>query len=327
MIDLQAPGGMAVPQDDSGERSVNVIVPTFNRSHLVGRAIGSVLKQSYRPTKIIVIDDCSSDDTEEVIAAYSGTIPLTYARLERNGGGGAARNAGIAKANSDYVAFLDADDEWHHDHLLVLMKAAAHQSGHFAVAGSALRIGKTPRVLPGREFPQRGNVVEKLHFVLSAALAFQTSTLLMPQETARRFMFDPHLRRHQDWDLIFRMIESNVAMVLLADATTKYYTSDMGNISSTRSELPSLRFLAKHKDNMSAKSKARFVTLQIMRRRHKGFRMIVHLLYTMMLGGMGPKELVYYAREALLRDDFSRSALDTKGKNEVGKATAHQSSG
>jgi glycosyltransferase involved in cell wall biosynthesis len=309
-----------------GGHSVSAIVPTFNRSQLLARAIRSILGQTYRPIEIIVIDDYSSDDTQGAIAAYSGDIPLVYIRLERNSGGAVARNAGIIQAAGEYVAFLDSDDEWKHDHLLALMREALRHSGDFAVASSALRIGKTPRVLPGREYPQRRSITEKLHFVLSAALAFQTSTLLMPRQTARRFMFDPQLRRHQDWDLVFRMIESDIAMVLLSEATIKYHTPDVEkvrNVSTSRSELPSLRFLAKHKARMSAKTEARFVTLQIMRRRHIGFRMIGYLLHATMVGGMNIKELVYYARESMLAELAGKKRIE----DAVSETTSQQSRG
>jgi glycosyltransferase involved in cell wall biosynthesis len=303
MTGSNVPAGNAAVPDVIGPHSISVIVPTYNRSLLVVRAIRSILAQAYRPAEIIVIDDCSSDDTQGVIAAYAGDVPLVSVRLAKNGGGAVARNAGIVRAKGDYIAFLDSDDEWQPDHLRVLMRAAVRQLGDFVIAGSALRIGKKPRVLPGRDYPERRSVAVKLQFVLSAALAFQTSTLLMPRETALRFMFDPHLRRHQDWDLVFRMIKSGVAIVLLSDATTRYYTPQVenaANVGISRSLLPSVRFLAKHKASMSAKTKARFVALQIMRRRGMGIGIVRYLLYAMMLGGMSVREFVYYTREALL---------------------------
>ncbi len=304
MTQLLVPAAVLPAEDYIVRKSVSAIVPTYNRSQLLTRAIHSISEQTYQPAEIVVVDDCSSDDTQSVIAAYAGEIPLVYIRLERNAGGGAARNAGIMKAKGEYVAFLDSDDEWQPDHLRILVGEAAFRSGDFAVAGSALRIGKNPKVLPGQQYPRLRSVPEKLHFVLSGALAFQTSTLLMPRETARRFMFDPHLRRHQDWDLIFRMIENDVPMVLLPEGTIKYYRPDTANsnVGISVSVLPSLRFLAKHKASMSAKTRARFITLQIMRRRGLGIGVVKYLTQTMILRGMGPKEFLYYAREAFLAE-------------------------
>lgn len=319
--------GMRAGQLDAGGApdSVSVIIPTYNRADLIARAIESVLNQSYKPSEIVVIDDCSSDDTQATINAYSGKIPLAYIRMRENCGGAVARNAGIARASGAYIAFLDSDDEWQPNHLRKLINVAAGRSDDFVVAGSALRIGKRPKVLPGREFPQRYGIADRLDFVLSAPLAFQTSTLLMPRETARRYMFDPHLRRHQDWDLIFRMIENNVAMTLLPDATIKYYaplTEVAGNVGISRSVFPSLRFFVKHRASMSKKTKARFVALQIMRRRQRGIGTIKYLLRALVVGGLRPTEFVYYVREALTRHfaaSVSTSVAVNAGASEAGK--------
>ena len=283
--------------------SISVVVPTFNRANLIGRAILSVTNQCYPAAEIIVVDDCSSDDTRAAIAAYSGAIPINYIRLERNSGGGVARNTGVLNAKGRYIAFLDSDDEWEIGHLSALMNVAAGQSGSFVVASSALRINKRPLVLPGKEYPEKASIGEKLHFVLSCALAFQTSTLLMPKETAQTHMFDPLLRRHQDWDLIFTMIEQNVPLILLPKATVRYYAPDQSDTTSvgiSRSIRPSLRFFLKHKGNMSAKTQARFIALQIHRRRGLGLGLIVNHFYALLVHGISLKEFIYYARESLV---------------------------
>jgi glycosyltransferase involved in cell wall biosynthesis len=288
------------PKTVFGEPSISVVIPTFNRSHLLDRAIESVLNQTHAAAEIIVVDDASSDDTSARMAEYAGAIPLLYIRLERNGGGGAARNAGIRRATGQYVAFLDSDDSWDPDHLRRLSEAAATKAGHFVVASSATVRGRKHRRLPGTEYPQDRSMAEKLHFVTTAELAFQTSTLLMPRKTAAEFLFDPRLRRYQDWDLVFRLIESNVTLTLLPTATMVYHPAKAGNISSTRSNLPSLRFIAKHRSAMNRKTMARFVALQVMRRRGSRIRLARHLLLALLLGGVTPRESIAYLREAWL---------------------------
>jgi hypothetical protein len=89
--------------------SVSVVIPTFNRAHLVRRAVDSALAQITPGDEIIVVDDGSTDDTAMALAPYRGRI--VYLRTP-NGGGGAARNVGIKHATRDLVAFLDSDDEW-----------------------------------------------------------------------------------------------------------------------------------------------------------------------------------------------------------------------
>lgn len=93
---------------------VSVIIPTCNRKHLIGRALDSVLNQTYSCREIIVVDDGSTDGTGSYISERSraAEIEIKYCFLE-NSGPAAARNLGIRHAESEFVAFLDSDDHWH----------------------------------------------------------------------------------------------------------------------------------------------------------------------------------------------------------------------
>jgi glycosyltransferase involved in cell wall biosynthesis len=92
------------------EPSVSVIIPTFNRAHLIGRALQSVLQQTGPGDEIIVIDDGSTDDTEVVVRKMAGDR-VRYIWIA-NSGAGAARNRGVQEAKGELLAFLDSDDEW-----------------------------------------------------------------------------------------------------------------------------------------------------------------------------------------------------------------------
>ena len=90
---------------------VSVVIPTHDRAHLVGRAIRSVLAQTFQDFEIIVVDDCSVDNTKEVVQSLADSR-IRYLRHEINRGGSAARNTGIGAARGEWIAFLDSDDEW-----------------------------------------------------------------------------------------------------------------------------------------------------------------------------------------------------------------------
>jgi GT2 family glycosyltransferase len=88
---------------------VSVIIPTYNRADLLGRAIKSALEQTITPAEVIVVDDGSTDNTAAVVQAFGNRV--RYMRVP-NGGVSRARNAGIAAATGDWVALLDSDDIW-----------------------------------------------------------------------------------------------------------------------------------------------------------------------------------------------------------------------
>jgi len=88
---------------------VSLIIPTYNRAGLIGRAIDSAIKQLIPGDEIIVVDDGSTDNTEQVLSAFRDKI--RYFKIP-NSGVGAARNFGIRNSGNPLVAFLDSDDEW-----------------------------------------------------------------------------------------------------------------------------------------------------------------------------------------------------------------------
>ena len=95
---------------------VSVIIPTYNASQTIERTIKSVEAQSYKPIEIIVVDDCSDDDTIVKLRAFGSHIQLY--QLQHNKGVAHARNKGLDKASGRYVAFLDADDTWLPDKII-----------------------------------------------------------------------------------------------------------------------------------------------------------------------------------------------------------------
>ena len=90
---------------------VSIVIPTFNRAHLVARAIESVLKQSYKNFELIVVDDGSTDDTPIHLKSLIESGSIQFHQKE-NAGVASARNFGVSKTRGQWLAFLDSDDEW-----------------------------------------------------------------------------------------------------------------------------------------------------------------------------------------------------------------------
>lgn len=109
-------------------KSVTVVVPTYNRAHYIGEAINSILAQDIVDCEleIIIVDDGSQDNTEEVVRNYGDRV--RYIRQE-NQGAGVARNRGIDEARGEWIAFLDSDDRWLPYKLSLQFKVLEHFPG------------------------------------------------------------------------------------------------------------------------------------------------------------------------------------------------------
>jgi glycosyltransferase involved in cell wall biosynthesis len=167
---------------------VSVIIPTYDRATCVSRAIDSVLSQTYRDFEIIVVDDGSSDNTQEVVTAYGAPVRYVF---QQNQGPGAARNQGIRVAAGAYLAFLDSDDVWMP---AFLEKTVSALEGHpeAGVVTTGIYLGPEEQKVPGHmdgietgvwELPAELSK-DRMHQVLSG---FCPAALLVRAEVVREY--------------------------------------------------------------------------------------------------------------------------------------------
>lgn len=125
---------------------VSVIVPTYNRANLLPQALASVLRQTHKEYELIVVDDGSTDNTQEIVASFAPQLsrPIRYIH-QVNRGEPAARNRGLAVARGTYVAFLDSDDHWTPGYLASCVSAlsAVPEAGAAFMDHGISRDGKT----------------------------------------------------------------------------------------------------------------------------------------------------------------------------------------
>jgi glycosyltransferase involved in cell wall biosynthesis len=119
--------------------NVSVIIPTFNRAHLIEESVLSVLAQTSKPKEVIVVDDGSSDKTWNVLKNLGFSISESQKKFlryiyKKNGGVSSARNVGIELSSSEYIALLDSDDQWKPTKLEVQFSSLKKESFSFRVS-------------------------------------------------------------------------------------------------------------------------------------------------------------------------------------------------
>lgn len=187
-----------------GEPSVSVVIPAYNRAHLIGAAINSVLAQTYRDFELIVVDDASNDGLAALSTFADPRIHLL--KHTENRGAAAARNTGIAASRGDYVAFLDSDDTWYPEKLSLQVAAMREQppevAGHVC-AYDCVKAGYATRVIA-----PNWTAESFYRSQLFGCVCGPGSTLLCRRDVfADVGVFDEQLRRLEDWDWILRLAE------------------------------------------------------------------------------------------------------------------------
>ena len=104
---------------------ISIIIPAYNGEQFITHAVDSALAQDFTDREVIVVDDGSTDATAAILSGYENKIFVLH---QENGGPSAARNAGAARAQGDYLAFLDADDWWREDKLTLTLRALETQT-------------------------------------------------------------------------------------------------------------------------------------------------------------------------------------------------------
>jgi glycosyltransferase involved in cell wall biosynthesis len=183
---------------------ISVIIPTYNRVHLIGKAIKSVLNQTYQDFEIIVVDDGSTDNTEEVVKSFTD-IKIHYICHKHNRGASAARNTGIKVSRGEYIAFLDSDDEWLPEKLDKQMKRFNNESSEVGVVYTGdYYIDEKDKKVKKVHIPRKeGYIYEEL---LAGNYIGTPSALLVKKECfTKAGLFDEDLPACEDYDMWFRI--------------------------------------------------------------------------------------------------------------------------
>lgn len=219
---------------------VSVVIPTYNRAHLIRRAVASALAQTHGELEILVVDDGSQDETAAIVAAI-GDPRVHFIQRERNGGASACRNTGIARATGDFVAFLDSDDEW-------LPTLVEHQLAVLANRGPAYGIvyggrievdgpGKETSSAVGKDLPGGLAAIEDLFI----AARITPSNLIVRRSVFERVgVLDDDLASGEFYGLLIRALERQIGMAFDPAPLVRRFAQPDGNGTSPERDIRSL---------------------------------------------------------------------------------------
>ncbi len=183
---------------------VSVIIPTYNRGIHMRRSVLSVLDQTYRDFELIIVDDASTDNTEDIVKDFNDKR-IRYIRHDNNKGAPAARNSGIKAARGEFIAFQDSDDEWFPMKLEKQMHAFKEAASDVGVVYTGLwRLdGKHKTFIPSSSIKHKNG---DIHRELLKRSFIGTPSMMVRKECFNKTgMFDETLLRLQDWELVIRL--------------------------------------------------------------------------------------------------------------------------
>ena len=208
---------------------VSVIIPTHNRCNFLKTAIQSVLNQTYQDFELLVVNDASTDRTEEILYGFDDKR-IKYIKHESNKGGAITRNTGIMEARGEYIAFLDDDDEWLPEKLglqvALLDKKSIEVGGIYT---GYERIERSSGHLIQQIIPiKRGELYNAL--LRENCIGTTSSVLLRRVCFDAVGLFDESLPRWQDYDMWIR-IARKFHFDFVPQVLLKYYVHDKVRIS------------------------------------------------------------------------------------------------
>jgi glycosyltransferase involved in cell wall biosynthesis len=226
---------------------VSVIIPTHNRRKLLKRAVDSVLRQTYQHFEIIIVDDASTDDTEQEVRSWCmSESRICYIRNEKNIGAAAARNRGVGAATGSYVCFLDDDDEWLPSKLALQLPL---MSGYSIVGCDSIRIHKGSSRLGRIRFlfrevyrPKEAIRRIALSDIVKKNSGLSPTTIMVKIRHMKNVGgYDTSLGAAQGRDLFIRLIHRfGEGAAICTPLTIHHQEHDLGRISSSSGRMTGL---------------------------------------------------------------------------------------
>lgn len=208
---------------------VSVITPVYNAGKVIEKTLESIFKQTYKPIEIVLVDDCSMDNSQEVIAEYLPEHPeIVYFRQLTNQGAGAARNKALELAKGQYVAFLDADDMWHPEKIEKQINWLKEKKGAFSYTAIQM-VDENNKVVKSKR-----NVREQVDYkFLLRNTMIATSTVVIDRTILGDFRM-PLRRGGQDYATWLMLLRDGTIAYGINDALEDYRVGNKDSLSNNK---------------------------------------------------------------------------------------------
>ena len=184
---------------------ISVIIPTYNRGKSIIQSINSVLEQTYHNLEILIVDDCSTDDTEYLISKIDDPR-VKYIKLKENKGASFARNIGIKIATGKYITFQDSDDLYKTNKIEKQYINLIKKNSDFDFCKICIHLNNSLKVIFPRQYQQRSIARKKINEELCNGNFVSTQSILVKNTVIKNNLFDIDFPRLQDYDLALRII-------------------------------------------------------------------------------------------------------------------------
>jgi glycosyltransferase involved in cell wall biosynthesis len=202
----------------------SIVIPYYRKTDTISRAIDSCLTQTFTDFEIVIVDDCSKDNIKALLTRYESYAIRLYVNKE-NQGVSTTRNVGIEHSRGEYIAFLDADDEFCRDKLEVCRE---HLAPHRILCSqTSLDRGVGRNVVRPKIVCTPGQRIARYVFVQNQPI--QTSTIVVPARLAKDNLFRPFLNRLEENELVLRLVSEGYELRMLPAALSIWHDETTEN--------------------------------------------------------------------------------------------------
>lgn len=179
---------------------VSIIMPSYNTGRYIKDSIESIISQTYTNWELLIVDDCSSDNTDEIIKSYLTDQRIKYIKNEKNSGAAVSRNRALREAKGRWIAFLDSDDIWHTEKIERQLKFMSETGYKFTYTDYNIQLNGEwlPYIYYGPDVVNKREMKNYCYF--------STITVMYDREYVGLIQIEP-IRKHNDYAMWLKIIE------------------------------------------------------------------------------------------------------------------------